>query len=442
MKVEVISTDIIKPSIPTPDHLWNFGLSLFDQLTPVLYTPIILYYPMRDQDDRLVWPSSADSLHRLRSSLSVVLSRFYPLAGRMRDNMCIECDDRGAKFLEAKVNCELSEVLTRPSPQLLRMLLPAQVESLESRTGHLLLVQANLFECRGLAIGICVSHKIADAGAMSNFIKSWADVANEIDPTEIKSLGLNASSLVPPLSHFTNPPEVEFHEGKTTMKRYVFSSSSLAALVKEIASEGHGLRPTRLEAVSALLWKCLMETSKRIRGCKRRSFFSHAVNLRGRMPEPFPKVSMSLGNLLGGFRAEITEENEEIHLAEAVRRLQHAKEDYFENFVKNEMVGEKIPSAVLGGAKAYGELLSDPEVDFYNCTSWCKFPLYDADFGWGKPVWASVVSAEFKDAILMIDGRGGEGMEVWLSLEQNHMAEFEREEDLLRFASLDPSITW
>ncbi|KAJ9709679.1 hypothetical protein PVL29_001250 [Vitis rotundifolia] len=87
IKVEVISRDTIKPSSPTPAHLRHFQLSFLDQtLTPTLM-PIILFYPM-DGD--------------VKKTLSKTLIQFYPLAGRVEDNLFIDCSDQGIPYLEAR----------------------------------------------------------------------------------------------------------------------------------------------------------------------------------------------------------------------------------------------------------------------------------------------------------------------------------------------------
>ncbi|XP_048129441.1 salutaridinol 7-O-acetyltransferase-like [Rhodamnia argentea] len=146
LKVKVVATKTIRPPSPTPDHLKNLKLSVSDQLPPILYTS----------------NTSASSPHRsrrLKASLSGVLARFYPLAGRIRDNLYMDGDGRGGgtEFVQAEVNCPLSHVLEHPRQDLLHKLLPIDTESPEVSTGRLLLVQANTFGCGHLAIGVCSS---------------------------------------------------------------------------------------------------------------------------------------------------------------------------------------------------------------------------------------------------------------------------------------------
>ncbi|KAI3867347.1 hypothetical protein MKW98_001781 [Papaver atlanticum] len=61
-------------------------------------------------------------------------------------------------------------------------------------------------------------------------------------------------------------------------------------------------------------------------------------------------------------------------------------------------------------------------------TSWSNFGLYDADFGWGKPIW--VTSSDLfiepgKNKVFLIDTKCGQGIEVWVNFEEDDMSKFE-----------------
>ncbi|GJU10676.1 chloramphenicol acetyltransferase-like domain-containing protein [Tanacetum coccineum] len=67
-------------------------------------------------------------------------------------------------------------------------------------------------------------------------------------------------------------------------------------------------------------------------------------------------------------------------------------------------------------------------------TSWCSFPIYDVDFGWGKPYWASGIGSTIEMVTLM-DGKDGDGIEAWVSLKEKDMKLFEQDLDILAFTS-------
>ena len=95
MKVDIIKREIIKPFTPTPSHLKTYKLSLLDQLQLVVYGPIVLFYAKND----LI--TSDQQSQRLKASLSKTLARFYSAAGRIKDNVTIECSDEGVQYIEA-----------------------------------------------------------------------------------------------------------------------------------------------------------------------------------------------------------------------------------------------------------------------------------------------------------------------------------------------------
>ncbi|XP_060217217.1 acetyl-CoA-benzylalcohol acetyltransferase-like [Lycium barbarum] len=72
--------------------------------------------------------------------------------------------------------------------------------------------------------------------------------------------------------------------------------------------------------------------------------------------------------------------------------------------------------------------LGRKDVDNYPSTSWCRFPWYEADFGWGKPSWVSSVSkyyeGKYYERISLIDTKSGDGIEAWIALKENDMVEF------------------
>ncbi|KAF3659381.1 putative salutaridinol 7-O-acetyltransferase-like [Capsicum annuum] len=62
-----------------------------------------------------------------------------------------------------------------------------------------------------------------------------------------------------------------------------------------------------------------------------------------------------------------------------------------------------------------------------------RFPWYEADFGWGKPFWVSSVSFDIAEIVCLMDTKNSDGIEVWVSLKENVMAEFEKHPDILAF---------
>ncbi|KAK1260860.1 Salutaridinol 7-O-acetyltransferase [Acorus gramineus] len=251
LKVELLSKKTIKPSTPTPPHLRTFNLSLLDQLFPAYWVHVILFYHGGDR--------SLNPAGRLKRSLSETLTHHYPIAGRIRESspggkIYVECNDEGVEFSESVIDCDIDSVLSNPPIEEFVHLIPVK-HTYFSIDEPLLAVQLNRFKCGGWALGVCVSHRIADGISMSSLITSWATAAT-----------------------------------------------------------GGG-------------------------GGDERLMFSH----------------------------------------------------------------------------------------------WCRFPLYEADFGWGRPTWLGQASYEFCNFVLFMEGRGADGMEAWVWLQEEELKRLRNDPELLSF---------
>ena len=82
--------------------------------------------------------------------------RFYLLAGRVKDQSSVDCNDEGVEFYEANVYSNLLEVLERPNLEDLKELLPFEPIAHDRNT--ILGVQVNHLSCGGMDIGVCFFH--------------------------------------------------------------------------------------------------------------------------------------------------------------------------------------------------------------------------------------------------------------------------------------------
>ncbi|KAK6791059.1 hypothetical protein RDI58_010140 [Solanum bulbocastanum] len=214
--------DIIKPLSPTPyTQRWH-NLSLIDQTFSNIYVPCFLY--PKHQVDTI----PKHQLYKfLTYSLSKTLTSYYPWAGSLKDNATFECDDHGAEFFEVEINSSMNKVIHNPDltfPQGL-----CWGYSSLSTSGALTVAQLSHFECGGITLSICLSHK---------------------------------DSLMP--SPFDGPmvyPVIEPRREGCIYKRFVFSEFKINALKALVAAESSVQNSTRTEVVSALLYKCAASSS-------------------------------------------------------------------------------------------------------------------------------------------------------------------------------------
>ncbi|OMO81409.1 Transferase [Corchorus olitorius] len=432
--VENIHNEIIKPSSPTPLHLQTSNLSLLDQMTPMVFVPLIFFYPNDDNND---FAKAEARSQLLKTSLSETLTRFYPFAGRMISSSSIECNDEGVDFVETRVNCRLQDILKKPVGESLAKLLPSQMGS---KTRPLLLVKVNIFECGGMAIGISFWHKVADLSTMKLFIKTWAAMAQGSSEVVLPDL-TTIPSLFPPLDFPVNAKEMDpmIQLPKIASRRLVFDASKISMLKAQAASRDVP-QPTRVEAVAALIWKFAMAAATTNRGgLKKQSGLFQAVNLRKRLNPPL--FEHCAGNVMSCFVAETLDC--ETELQSLVKQLRNGMRDQFSESNMGKLQGSGAVSEFLSLFKQVEKFFTRDDLDFYYCSSWCRFELYEsADFGWGKPRWVSSCTGHQNNltqvnSYILMDSSDGEGIEAWLNLVEGEMAIFECNQELLAFASVN-----
>ncbi|KAJ4702259.1 vinorine synthase-like [Melia azedarach] len=198
-------------------------------------------------------------------------------------------------------------------------------------------------------------------------------------------------------------------------------------------------KPTRVEVVVALLTKCIISALEVRSGSTDDKPFllSHTVNLRRKATPPFSKYEM--GNFV--WRACALCKDKQAELPGLVSQLEEAITKLNGDFVSS-LQGDsglyKFPEALK-----YEKETCTGAADSIAFTSWCNFGFNDIDFGWGKAAWASFCgvaeSTYFRNLIVLIDTRVGNGIEAWVYLGEEDMARLQLDKELVGFASIDPS---
>ncbi|XP_047938454.1 stemmadenine O-acetyltransferase-like [Salvia hispanica] len=407
-RVEIISDEMIKPSSPTPTHLRILKLSLLDQISPPIYVPLIFFY------NHLQNLSRHQISTLLKQSLSNTLTDFYPLAGRIHDNSSINCNDQGAEFVEARVHTSLSEIIQNPNMEELKKLQTSQGEDEKV----MLRVKICFFDCGEISVAICISHKIADGTSLVAFANAWAAATRGETPDFQPSF--NFSSVFPPrdLSALESTQRVGITQEKIVTKRLVFGKEELAKLKIDSGSQVKNI-PTRVEAVSSYIWRRFIKAKD---GTRTTSFAAvHAVNLRQRKSPPFsqhmfgncwrPAIALS--------RAEASEAELVGKLRGAITRMDGDFIGQIENGEYLNVLSRTVDMFIKGG------------VEFSNFSSWCRFPVYEVDFGWGKPVWVCTTTMPFKNLVILMSTPCGEGIEAWVNIVEEDLKMFEQSQQLV-----------
>ncbi|KZV55118.1 HXXXD-type acyl-transferase family protein [Dorcoceras hygrometricum] len=398
-----------------------YPLSFLDQLTPAVFMPLIYFYA---KDSEI---SNAERSVALKSSLSQVLTTFYPLSGRVKDDLHVFCNDQGVPFLEARANCKLSEVIKSPVPKELNKF---HAYELSDTRDIAMAVQVTFFRCDGMAVGLLINHRIADALSFFMFANAWTATArNEYGDMK---LPIFESAAIFPARHDV----AMYRRGGTGMmqeelvsKIFTFPASKISILRDRYTySSGDVLakrRPTRVEAVSAFLWSRFV-AAKDLKPDPNKIFtVLHAVNLRTRMNPPLSEYYF--GNICC---FTIATPNMEVSESDQASRLlvQQVRESI--GRVNGDYIAKLREGEHLKFLKKRAALAYQNELVTLNFTSLCRFPLYEADFGWGKPVFVGSACLTYKNIVTFLDTPSGDGIEAWICMTKEDMEMLEQDLEL------------
>ncbi|XP_049391687.1 acyltransferase Pun1-like [Solanum stenotomum] len=348
-------------------------------------------------------------------------------AGSLKDNATIECDDHGAEFFEVEINSSMDEVIHNPDLTFPQGLSWGYLSS--STSGALIVVQLSHFECGGIALSLCMSHKVGDACSAYYFLRDWARLTR--DPKLTLSPPYFVQDSLMPSVPFDVPlfsPVIEPKKERCIQKRFVFSESKINALKALVVAESCVQNPTRNEVVSALLYKCAASSSTTNLG---RSQLVQTSNLRSQAPLP----PTSIGNIATIFSTPIYENYEhDLKLTKLVTDIRKSKHDLStkNNLQENEYI------RVMLEAYRTGKLpFHQRNCDVYTITSILAFEFEKIDIGFGKPTRASQESGSFSNLFILMNTPDDHdrGVEAFVNLNEQHMSVFKNDNDLLQFVT-------
>ncbi|KAJ0558524.1 putative shikimate O-hydroxycinnamoyltransferase [Helianthus annuus] len=441
-----------------------------------------------------------DLLLHLKESLSIVLTHFPPLAGRLVTDsngyVYITSNDAGVHFIHANATQFTVNDVVSPIhvPDFVKTFFA--FDGMVSYTGHfnpLLAVQVT--ELRdGLFIGFSVNHAVVDGTSLWNFINSFAAVCSAsmnfniklnitqpcfvrdsviISPAVLKipagGLKVTFDEFAPlterifsftreavlKLKGITNNRkkvcygngEVNAVEvmGKQTHDDLKLSDETVTALIgnwirnrngngngnavvsKTVSKNVQTPEISSFQSLCALLWRAV--TRARKFPSVKTTTFRMAVNCRHRLePKLEPRY---FGNAIQSIPTYATAGDVLSHdlrwCAEQLNKNVLAHDDTMvRRFVHNwEQDPRCFPLGNFDGAML--TMGSSP-----------RFPMYDNDFGWGKPVAVRSGRAnKFDGKISAFPGReGGGSVDLEVVLSPGTMAELEMDEEFMQYVSV------
>ncbi|TVU22500.1 hypothetical protein EJB05_32201, partial [Eragrostis curvula] len=298
--VRVVSRSLVKASDTTiePHVLSVSNLDLVPQTIEVSMFCVYPKLPAADFDAVVV---------AFRAGLPSLLNHFFLLAGRIATNPSsglpeVHCYNQGAELVVGEAGVALATLdFGNMSASLQRIQLPYGQDMALS-------VQVVSFACGGFTVAWCTNHVLVDGSALSLLVRAWSELAR----TGTLSAGArpNHDRLVfrpraPPsysasLDKMFTPLESERQinvltcDQSSVRRLYYIEASDVARLREEASREGQ--RATRVQAVSAYLWKTLASVVGTSDAHCRMGWW-----VDGRRRLMAPELRAAMGNYVGNF---------------------------------------------------------------------------------------------------------------------------------------------
>uniref|UniRef100_A0A453GP19 Anthranilate N-benzoyltransferase protein 1 n=2 Tax=Aegilops tauschii TaxID=37682 RepID=A0A453GP19_AEGTS len=424
-EVEVVESCMVKPSEETPSHgLW---LSLLD-LTMVNrgHTPTVYFY---SSDSGAV--DNFFDVARLKAAMAKALVAFYPLAGRLSvdgdGRPEIDCAGQGALFVVARSDLTVDGFVDfQPSPELRRLFVPRVEES----PSIMCAIQVTFMGCGGVALGTALHHAAIDAVSAFHFFQTWsafsrdgdaAATALELPCHDCTLLRARSPPVVHPDALTVFCPKllslaVAEPSGLVVNQIFVLSKDQVAALKRACTGSGDIGRVSTFCAVSAHVWRSFCTARRLPTDATTRLTFP--ANIRGALRPPLPARYFGNGIIVLGAAGKVRDiESEE--LGSVARRINGAVRR-----MDDELVRSAIDYLEINGSKQPPSSMPETEL---RVVSWLGMPVYDADFGWGKPLVMHRAVQQRAGFVYLMDGVSGSGgVRILVSMEAPILNDFQR----------------
>ncbi|KAF7819268.1 spermidine hydroxycinnamoyl transferase-like [Senna tora] len=449
--VTITSSCTVTPSEPTPNIcMWLSGC---DQTHPWTHAPTIyVYRPPPNLP-------SQDAFQTLKHSLHNILVHYYPLAGRLRwiggGRLEVDCNAKGVTLLQAHSPKPLNHYGDFKPDHTITDLVPHPDYTKPMEDIPLIIAQLTSFSCGGLTIGLALSHTMVDGVAAIHFVSSWAKLARGESLLEQDMPFLDRTVLKCPEP--LRPPRFEHPEYKemplllgtseATEEQKKESTVELLKLTKEQvekirkeATESMNVKTayTRYEAVSGHIWRSACKARKH--EYNQPTLVRITGDIRSRLNPPLPPNFVGNAILRTVPRNVIAGEVMSKALGYAAQKMRDAialvkDEEYLRDQLYLIETAEDV-SRLRMGFHSLG-CSKTPYFGNPNLTigTWTSMGVYDADFGWGKPLYMGpgVLGGEGK--IFIIPSEDG-SLIVAIRLQTAHMPDFKKflYEDLISTA--------
>ncbi|KAJ3688620.1 hypothetical protein LUZ61_017784 [Rhynchospora tenuis] len=421
-KVRARHDDSLPPSSST-------HLSFIDvRSIPAQPVKTVLLYP-----DAVVSPASFDSL---KSSLSLVLPKFHPLAGNLTyqpatGEITIVCsDESGVTVTEAECDLDIHRLASEPTHDLDSFLKLVPNVAHEELPVPILSVQFTRFSCSGVAVGISLHHVAMDATGARKFIDCWAKTCCDgsvpsglnvlhdravikypnMDLLKNETL-MNVAPNLPKdsmqIDPYPSPDHKQFIQRSFTVDATTIQVLKQRAM-KEKGTTQNSSPPTTFEVLGAHIWISIARAMGITSENNKPTILISFVDGRPFLPPPMSPAYT--GNCV--FKFFVASSGTHLMAANGLGRT-------------CECIAETVhrtKDAIKRGNKTNFGFLDDSLKVFL--TGSHRLEAYGADFGWGKPSLKVKASIDNVGEVFFVAGKEKGTVQLTVNLNYEAMEGF------------------
>lgn len=297
-------------------------------------------------------------------------------------------------------------------------------------------LQVTHFKCGGACLGVGLHHTLADASSTFHFINAWAEMTGGFSISNLPFIDRTILAVGVPTSpkfhHIEFDPAYSINaptqNPKLQSNPEPVSSSILNLSVDQInilkakSNKDHGpttIKFTRFEILAAHIWRCLCKA----RGLSNDQVSKLYIPINGRSKFNPPLPSRYIGNMifictLNAFSGDIQLEPLNI----TAERIHNALTRMDDEYMKSALAYLKQQPDVTV-LKRDSQMFKCPNLNISNLL---HMPIYDADFGWGRPIFFRPVTVSDGLTYILPTPSNDGSLYLLINLETPHIQLFKK----------------
>ncbi|KAK8502113.1 hypothetical protein V6N12_012563 [Hibiscus sabdariffa] len=424
MEITIKESTIVRPAEDTSKkNLWNSNL---DMVMERYHIPTVYYYKPNGSSDFF-------EVEKLKAALSKVLVSFYPVAGRLgfdeNGRLEILCNAEGVLFVGAETSSIMNHLVGDFSDDSQVLQLVPKVDYSGGISSYpLLVLQVTKFKCGGVCLGVGWQHTLGDGTSALHFINSWADTTRgmlpAIAPFIDRTLLRARDPPTPKFHHVEHDPPPSMNSTSDDHKPSIVSTFKLTVdqlnTLKAKANADRGVKYSSFNILAAHIWRCLSKA--RDLSDDQATRLQFPVDGRFRLNPPLPQGYFGNVIFVVALVAQAGDLKTESFIDTVRRiheRLKKVNDEYLRSAIDCIEKESDISSLVRGPHTFRCPNLS--------VIPWVWLPVYDVDFGWGRPSYMGPANVVQEGKIYIIPSPSNdESLSLVTRLETSHMKLFEK----------------